>query len=309
MTGLITAEVCHIRAQNADGLRFDSGQSSEQRHGFDNLVLMCGAHHKVIDDKNNLKDYGVSELTRIKVQHESAARDTLQEQLPKLSIDDVKKLIEGSRGESVTSSYMDFRHAKISAGGQGGGFGGGGGGGGVVQIVGVTPAGYHGKIDGNGKRGRAPGAGGGGAGAVSFVGRQAHAQDLRGGLRVTTFFVANHVEICNNMLYVHGAGWEFATFPELGADVSMHVACMIETASVEASTLIAFWLRVSDSTGTEVFRQSFDVGVPTELRPVMRISIHRVVRFNLLAVGIHSFAIESGGLEFARFDLEIRVRS
>jgi hypothetical protein len=54
-TGTLVAEVCHIRAQSEKGPRYDPSQSDEERHGFDNLVLMCRVHHKVIDATRMLR--------------------------------------------------------------------------------------------------------------------------------------------------------------------------------------------------------------------------------------------------------------
>jgi hypothetical protein len=41
------------------------------RNRADNLLLLCGDHHNVIDDKVARGDYTVDELTRLKVEHES----------------------------------------------------------------------------------------------------------------------------------------------------------------------------------------------------------------------------------------------
>jgi hypothetical protein len=45
----VTAEICHIKAQSAGGPRYDPDQTDKERHGFDNLLLLCGDHHKVVD--------------------------------------------------------------------------------------------------------------------------------------------------------------------------------------------------------------------------------------------------------------------
>jgi hypothetical protein len=42
-------QVCHIRGKSVGGPRYDESQTDEDRHGFANLVLMCGVHHKMID--------------------------------------------------------------------------------------------------------------------------------------------------------------------------------------------------------------------------------------------------------------------
>lgn len=67
-SGTITGEICHIKGKKPDSPRYDSNQSDEGRHGFDNLILMCGFHHKVIDDDPD--SYTVSRLLDIKKNHE-----------------------------------------------------------------------------------------------------------------------------------------------------------------------------------------------------------------------------------------------
>src|SRR5262249_27866768 len=68
-THSILGEICHIRGENPGSARYDPAQSPDDRHSFDNLVLMCGQHHKVIDD--NPHQYPIDRLRAIKVKHES----------------------------------------------------------------------------------------------------------------------------------------------------------------------------------------------------------------------------------------------
>jgi len=67
--GTVTGEVCHIEAQSANGPRYDPRQTDRQRHGFENLILMCPSHHKVIDA--DPETYTVERLLEIKAQHEA----------------------------------------------------------------------------------------------------------------------------------------------------------------------------------------------------------------------------------------------
>lgn len=62
--GTITGEICHIRAQNEGGPRFDKAQTDEERNGFGNLVLLCRRHHKIVDAEPNV--YSVEALEEIK---------------------------------------------------------------------------------------------------------------------------------------------------------------------------------------------------------------------------------------------------
>ncbi len=67
-TGTVTGIVCHIKARNKRGPRYDPAQTEEERHGFENLVLMCARHSKQIDSEPNR--FTVETLLDIKEIHE-----------------------------------------------------------------------------------------------------------------------------------------------------------------------------------------------------------------------------------------------
>ena len=67
--GTLTGECCHIEAFSPKGPRYNACQSDEERNGYDNLVLMCARHHKIIDGNPN--KYSVELLKKMKRCHES----------------------------------------------------------------------------------------------------------------------------------------------------------------------------------------------------------------------------------------------
>src|SRR5574337_1581276 len=67
-SGTVTGEVCHIRALNAGGPRYDPNQTQEKRNAATNRVLMCGRHHKIIDTET--ETFTVARLQSIKHAHE-----------------------------------------------------------------------------------------------------------------------------------------------------------------------------------------------------------------------------------------------
>lgn len=69
----VIGRVCHVKGQRAGAKRYDPDQSDEERHGFDNLVLMCPNHHDVIDADD--RSYSVERLREIKREHEAAAAE------------------------------------------------------------------------------------------------------------------------------------------------------------------------------------------------------------------------------------------
>lgn len=68
-SGSITGEICHIKARNKNGPRFDPKQSEKGRHCFENLILLCGRHHKIIDKEPEV--YDVASLLEMKKIHEN----------------------------------------------------------------------------------------------------------------------------------------------------------------------------------------------------------------------------------------------
>lgn len=64
VSGTVTGEICHIRAQSPGGARFDHAQTEAQRHSFENLILLCGRHHKIVDAQPDI--FPVAALEQIK---------------------------------------------------------------------------------------------------------------------------------------------------------------------------------------------------------------------------------------------------
>src|SRR5262245_10584647 len=60
----VVGEVCHIKAAGPNGPRHDPQQSAAERHGYDNLILLCGNHHTVVDD--DTESFTVDRLLRMK---------------------------------------------------------------------------------------------------------------------------------------------------------------------------------------------------------------------------------------------------
>jgi hypothetical protein len=69
--GTITGEICHIKAKSTGGPRYDDSQTDEERHAFENLILLCRRHHKVVDAQPDV--YSAEALQEIKSIHEGVA--------------------------------------------------------------------------------------------------------------------------------------------------------------------------------------------------------------------------------------------
>jgi hypothetical protein len=67
-TGTITGEVCHIKAANKEGPRYDPAQTEQSRHAVANLILLCPRHHKIVDTET--ETYTSAMLQAFKMAHE-----------------------------------------------------------------------------------------------------------------------------------------------------------------------------------------------------------------------------------------------
>jgi len=67
--GAIIGEICHMKARNARGPRYDPGQSEAERQGYDNLLLLCPTHHRTIDAQPEV--FSVALLKDMKAQAEA----------------------------------------------------------------------------------------------------------------------------------------------------------------------------------------------------------------------------------------------
>lgn len=96
----ILAEMAHIIGDSRQGPRGDSAMSDEDRDKHTNLILVCGDHHKLIDDRP--RTYSVPVMRQMKDDHEGrihrAVCPTLQEPSPPM------------KDERIHSSLLPVTH-------------------------------------------------------------------------------------------------------------------------------------------------------------------------------------------------------
>lgn len=303
-TGTILAEVCHIHAQKIGGPRYDENQSAEDRHGFDNLVLMCRNHHKVIDDQNNLKAFNPTYLKQIKREHETAS-SLSESELPELTDSLIRALKLTATTYDSGSVHMDFRDATFKVGGEGGHLGGGGGSGGVLTIVGLGRLPHEIMADFNGEDGKAPGGGGGGGGAITFVGREIEPSDINGGLQISSIFTANSASI-ENLLNVLGAAWTFCPIPSIPNNVNIRLIFIVECGEALPGTLLRFGIEVSDPQGKINHTTFHDVEVPELKEQICRVPVLKQLNFTVDSYGIWKIAVFGGKQLLAEYKFEFR---
>jgi len=71
----IIGEECHIVAQKTDGSRGNSILTSSQRDHYNNLILLCSVHHKIVDDHPEV--YTTEKLAALKATHEKWVSEKL----------------------------------------------------------------------------------------------------------------------------------------------------------------------------------------------------------------------------------------
>lgn len=89
----VVGEECHIIAREDNGPRGNPNFPIEQRDLYDNLILLCNIHHKVIDDQEQF--YSIEKLKEIKKDHEEWVNRAL-------SIDEKKM-----KDDLIYSAYID----------------------------------------------------------------------------------------------------------------------------------------------------------------------------------------------------------
>ena len=67
----VIGEICHIKGRSPGSARYDPEQPDNERNAFENLILLCPKHHKIID--SNPEKFTVEVLQRMKEEHESMA--------------------------------------------------------------------------------------------------------------------------------------------------------------------------------------------------------------------------------------------
>src|SRR5882672_5129385 len=67
-TGTIVGAICHIEACGSAGPRHNPKLSEEKLHAFENLLVLCNVHHKIVDDQ--AATFTVDLLRDMKAMHE-----------------------------------------------------------------------------------------------------------------------------------------------------------------------------------------------------------------------------------------------
>lgn len=105
------AYIAHIVADSPGGVRGDEKLSPELAQEFSNLMLLCDAHHRMIDDPSNEDTYTVELLKSYKKEHEERIEYLT-------SIDERHKsnllfFLDNIRNHKPTIDFEDARHSML----------------------------------------------------------------------------------------------------------------------------------------------------------------------------------------------------
>jgi hypothetical protein len=99
-------ELAHIKGDKPGTARYDSTQNDIERNSADNLILLCGTHHKLIDDQE--VTYTVEKLTQLKRDHEKWVISQCSKEINSVTfveLEIIKKfIISNTISESETSA-------------------------------------------------------------------------------------------------------------------------------------------------------------------------------------------------------------
>ncbi len=98
-SGSVLGEICHIKGDKIGSPRYDASQSNAERQSFDNLILLCAQHHKVVDD--DVKSYSVDRLMEMKAAHKPPVGKREQ-----LNRSQVARLIASARGNAIAGGSV-----------------------------------------------------------------------------------------------------------------------------------------------------------------------------------------------------------
>lgn len=72
----VVGEECHIVSPAPSGPRHDPAYPVDKLNAYENLIVLCAVHHKVVDDQPN--EYTPAELRRLKAEHEAWVECSLE---------------------------------------------------------------------------------------------------------------------------------------------------------------------------------------------------------------------------------------
>jgi hypothetical protein len=102
----VIGKICHIIAFSDDGPRGDPAFPSADREKPDNLILLCGTHHDMIDVQPNT--YTSAEIRRWKSEHERWVEATLSDAIVALTFEELERVATLLIAAPATASSVEL---------------------------------------------------------------------------------------------------------------------------------------------------------------------------------------------------------
>jgi hypothetical protein len=110
-SGTLTGEICHIKARNSGGKRYDAAQTNKERNAYENLILMCSIHHTVIDSSEEI--FTVEILQKLKENHESQNPNPNEQGKLEILIEKLHKIVEKDNVSSDLSKLLKEKNSVL----------------------------------------------------------------------------------------------------------------------------------------------------------------------------------------------------
>ncbi|RKN79777.1 HNH endonuclease [Ulvibacterium marinum] len=109
----VLGEIAHIAAASSEGPRYNPNMTDDDRRSFANLILLCDAHHKMIDNPETVDKFPASKILEWKSKHEAGHKSTpqLDSGIEKLILEHLKKM--GTSTKIVQNAEKIYNIDKI----------------------------------------------------------------------------------------------------------------------------------------------------------------------------------------------------
>ncbi len=105
---VVVGEMAHINSDKEDGPRYDPNYPKELLHTYDNLILLCPTHHRLVDKQDST--YTAEELRKWKKEHEEWIKKTYESAMPTVGFTELEQVCKAI----VTPPFQDIDIGSIS---------------------------------------------------------------------------------------------------------------------------------------------------------------------------------------------------
>jgi hypothetical protein len=111
-SGVLSGEICHIKARKPNGPRYDANQTDEERHAFANLIILCRLHHTTVDAQPTT--FTVELLSEMKDIHERDGNIELSQQDARLARLLISDYFANMQRPNVTQTVIGSNNVMVA---------------------------------------------------------------------------------------------------------------------------------------------------------------------------------------------------